>query len=134
MIHHTGSLSIEGTISWFRQTASGVSAHYVVGRDGRVVQMVDEAHVAWHAGRSAMFPHEKPPREPNVNDFSLGIELVGTNDQFTIEVKPDRGSALVIQRTTPYVIGEPASANSSRGTSGHDIMSMPLTISSKDWR
>ena len=27
-----------------------------------------------------MYPNEKPPREPNVNDFSIGIELVGTAD------------------------------------------------------
>lgn len=80
VIHYTGSLNIEGTLSWFRRPESKVSAHYVIGRDGRIVQMVEDAHVAWHAGRSAMFPHEKPPREPNVNEFSLGIELVGTAD------------------------------------------------------
>jgi len=80
VIHYTGSMSIEGTISWFKSPVAAVSAHYVVGRDGRVVQMVDDKHVAWHAGRSAMFPKEKPPREPNVNDFSIGIELVGDAD------------------------------------------------------
>lgn len=80
VIHHTGSLSIEGTIDWFKRRASEVSAHYVIGRDGRVVQMVDEAMSAWHAGRSAMFPRETPPRQTGVNDFSIGIELVGTND------------------------------------------------------
>ena len=80
VVHYTGSQSIEGTISWFTDKTSRVSAHYVIGRDGRVVQMVREEDVAWHAGRSAMFPLEKPPREPNVNDFSIGIELVGTMD------------------------------------------------------
>ena len=80
VIHHTGSMSIEGTITWFRNPESQVSAHYVIGRDGRLVQMVQDTDIAWHAGRSAMFPHEKPPRETNVNEFSLGIELVGTND------------------------------------------------------
>lgn len=80
VIHYTGSLSIYGTIDWFKRTESKVSAHYVVGTDGRVVQMVAEEDVAWHAGRSAMRPWETPPGEPNVNAFSIGIELVGTPD------------------------------------------------------
>lgn len=80
VVHYTGSLSIEGTISWFQNRVSGVSAHYTIGRDGRVVQMVAEEDVAWHAGRSAMRPHDTPPGETNVNEFSIGIELVGTPD------------------------------------------------------
>lgn len=80
VIHYTASMSLEGTISWFRHRDSEVSAHYVIGRDGRIVQMVDDAMAAWHAGRSAMYPNEKPPRETNVNEFSLGIELVGDAD------------------------------------------------------
>lgn len=85
VIHYTGSMNIEGTISWFKMTdpPSKVSAHYVIGRDGRVVQMVPDDRVAWHAGRSAMRPHlavSDPRQEPNVNSFSLGIELVGTHD------------------------------------------------------
>lgn len=92
VVHYTGSLSLEGCVAWFKDRASQVSAHYVVGRDGRVVQMVNEEDVAWHAGRSAMDPcptHRggtcplkctTKPTEPNVNDFSVGIELVGTMD------------------------------------------------------
>lgn len=80
VIHYTGSLSIHGTLDWFQRRESKVSAHYVVGTDGRVVQMVRDADIAWHAGRSAMRPREEPPGEPNVNAFSIGIELVGTHD------------------------------------------------------
>jgi N-acetylmuramoyl-L-alanine amidase len=80
VIHYTGSVNIEGPISWFQTKKSGVSSHYLVGRDGRVVQMVHDGDTAWHAGRSAMAPHATPPGEPNVNNFSIGIELVGTGD------------------------------------------------------
>lgn len=80
VIHYTSSLSLEGTIAWFKRTDSQVSAHYVIGRDGRTVQMVRDEDIAWHAGRSAMRPSETPPGEPNVNAFSIGIELVGTAD------------------------------------------------------
>lgn len=74
IIHYTDSINIDGTISWFKNPASAVSSHYLVGRDGRVVQMVDEEDTAWHAGRSTL------DGVPNVNFFSIGIELVGTAD------------------------------------------------------
>lgn len=83
IVHYTASLSIDGTIDWFKRSESQVSAHYVVGRDGRTVQMVADEHVAWHAGRSSMrpnLPDGDPAKEPNVNAFSIGIELVGTAD------------------------------------------------------
>jgi N-acetylmuramoyl-L-alanine amidase len=80
VIHYTGSLSIHGTLAWFQRPESRVSAHYVVGTDGRVVQMVADADIAWHAGRSAMDAHAREPKEVNVNAFSVGIELVGTHD------------------------------------------------------
>jgi hypothetical protein len=63
VIHITaGRANIAGPISWFQNPQSGVSAHYIVGQDGEVVQMVHEADVAFHA-RSA-------------NSDSIGIEHV----------------------------------------------------------
>lgn len=41
--------SLAGVVSWFKNPASQVSAHYVV-ENGTVVQMVTDDHVAWHAG------------------------------------------------------------------------------------
>lgn len=76
VLHYTASLSIEGTVTWFQKPESKVSAHYVIGRDGRTVQMVKDNAVAWHAGKSVM----PGTAETNVNNFSLGIELVGTAD------------------------------------------------------
>ncbi len=48
-----------------------VSAHFVVGRDGRVRQFVSTDRRAWHAGASAW------RGRPNCNDYSVGIELEG---------------------------------------------------------
>ena len=39
-----------GTIEWFQNPSSKVSAHYVVGQDGSVTQMVSEDDTAWHNG------------------------------------------------------------------------------------
>ncbi len=51
-----------------------VSAHYVVDRDGTVYLLVHEEDTAWHAGLSFWQGQE------GVNHFSVGIELVNTND------------------------------------------------------
>lgn len=48
-----------------------VSAHFVVRRDGELLQFVSCDRRAWHAGRSAFRGRE------NCNDFSVGIELEG---------------------------------------------------------
>ena len=61
-------------IKWFLNPQSFVSAHYNVGKDGKIAQMVQEELRAWHAGKSVWKGNY------NVNDFSVGIELVNKND------------------------------------------------------
>ncbi|RZT95068.1 1,6-anhydro-N-acetylmuramyl-L-alanine amidase AmpD [Rivibacter subsaxonicus] len=48
-----------------------VSAHFLIRRDGELVQFVSVDERAWHAGRSSWCGRE------NVNDYSIGIELEG---------------------------------------------------------
>ncbi|TRX76172.1 1,6-anhydro-N-acetylmuramyl-L-alanine amidase AmpD [Pseudomonas mangiferae] len=50
-----------------------VSAHFLIERDGRVIQFVSCRDRAWHAGQSRFDGRE------GCNDFSLGIELEGTD-------------------------------------------------------
>ena len=57
-----------------------VSAHCLIERDGRVTQYVSFNERAWHAGVSSFEGREK------CNDFSIGIELEGSDkQQFTEE-------------------------------------------------
>ena len=53
-----------------------VSAHYAIARDGQIYTLVPDDKRAWHAGVSKM-PISDNPRE-NVNNFSIGIELIGS--------------------------------------------------------
>ncbi len=50
------------------------SAHLLIGRDGETWRLVEFDRVAWHAGASMMAGRR------GCNDFTLGIELVGTRD------------------------------------------------------
>lgn len=52
-----------------------VSAHFLIERDGAVTQFVSCLDRAWHAGVSRFQERD------NCNDFSLGIELEGTDDE-----------------------------------------------------
>ena len=57
-----------------------VSAHFLIRRDGELLQFVACDARAWHAGESRFCGRE------NCNDFSLGIELEGHDDDaFTAE-------------------------------------------------
>ncbi|WP_299976776.1 1,6-anhydro-N-acetylmuramyl-L-alanine amidase AmpD [uncultured Pseudoteredinibacter sp.] len=52
-----------------------VSAHFLIERSGQVIQFVDIFERAWHAGQSIYEGRE------NCNDFSIGVELEGCDDQ-----------------------------------------------------
>lgn len=56
-----------------------VSSHLLIRRDGELVQYVDLYHRAWHAGRSCYEGREA------CNDFSVGVELEGVDDQVYTE-------------------------------------------------
>jgi AmpD protein len=51
-----------------------VSAHFLVRRDGALVQFVPCVRRAWHAGESSW------RGRPRCNDFSIGVELEGADD------------------------------------------------------
>lgn len=61
-----------------------VSAHYMVLRDGRILQLVRENDVAYHAGRALMPPGDDRQR---INDFSVGIELIASHPHLDADVR-----------------------------------------------
>jgi N-acetylmuramoyl-L-alanine amidase len=70
IIHHTAQNSTQQTINTFLvKGKSEVSAHYIVGKDGAVVQMVNDYLRANHAGIG------KWGNTSDLNSSSIGIEL-----------------------------------------------------------
>ncbi len=49
VIHYTNGDS-EGSYSWFQTRYPGTSAHYIIDRDGTIIQAVPEAYTAYHIG------------------------------------------------------------------------------------
>jgi hypothetical protein len=62
IVDHWTVVMFEGAIRRFKDPASILSAHYVIGQDGRIAQLVGENDTAYHAGRF------------DVNLRSIGIE------------------------------------------------------------
>jgi N-acetylmuramoyl-L-alanine amidase len=69
IIHHTAQGSLDQTINTFTLARTQVSSHYVIGRDGEVVQMLNDYLRSWHAGRG------KWGNDTDLNSASIGIEL-----------------------------------------------------------
>lgn len=71
IVHDTaGALRPGSTVDWFRNPRSKVSAHFVVERDGTVIQMADCDRKCAHAGLSEW------RGRANCNGFAIGIEIV----------------------------------------------------------
>src|SRR6267142_559 len=61
--------------AYFREIAGlRVSSHFLIRRDGELVQFVPVERRAWHAGVSSWRGRAR------CNDFSIGVELEGTED------------------------------------------------------
>ena len=70
IIHYTGMQSEIESIKRLKDPVKKVSCHYLINRKGEIIQMVKEKNIAWHAGKS------KWKKFKNLNDYSIGIELV----------------------------------------------------------
>ena len=66
-----------------------VSAHLLIRRDGELVQFVPFQERAWHAGESCFEGREQ------CNDFSIGVELEGTDEQPYETVQVERLAEVV---------------------------------------
>lgn len=54
----------------------GVSPHYIITREGKIYRLVDDKNIAYHAGESKV-----PDGRTNVNNFSIGIEMVNSKTE-----------------------------------------------------
>ena len=65
--------NVKRILKQFRQYR--VSSHYIIARSGKIFRLVDEKNVSFQAGKSCL-----PDGQTSVNQCSIGIELVTTDD------------------------------------------------------
>lgn len=75
VLHYTAMKDCASAARALCDPAREVSSHYLIGRDGEVIALVDEEMRAWHAGKGEW------RGSGDVNSRSIGIEL--DNDGFT---------------------------------------------------
>ena len=90
VLHYTGMPDRRAALDRLADPAAKVSAHYVVDEDGTIFALVDEERRAWHAGRSRW------RGAADVNDRSIGVELVNPGHEFGYRPFPARQMVALI--------------------------------------
>lgn len=75
VLHHTSDASVDEALATLTDPERKVSAHYLIGRDGEIIQLVEERARAWHAGQSWWGGNT------DINSASIGIELDNAGDE-----------------------------------------------------
>ncbi|MDD4617461.1 MAG: N-acetylmuramoyl-L-alanine amidase [Alphaproteobacteria bacterium] len=83
VLHYTGMPDAASALARLCDPSARVSAHYVIDEEGKVIQLVDDSHRAWHAGVSFWRGNR------DLNSASIGIELVNPGHEFGYRPFPE---------------------------------------------
>ena len=83
VLHYTGMKTGKAALDRLCDPDAKVSAHYLIDEDGTAYRMVAEDRRAWHAG----FSHWSGAI--NINDRSIGIEIVNPGHEFGYRPFPE---------------------------------------------
>lgn len=83
VLHYTGMKTAAEALDRMCDPKARVSAHYMIDEDGTVLRLVPEDRRAWHAGVASW------KGETNINDRSIGIELVNPGHEFGYRPFPE---------------------------------------------
>jgi N-acetyl-anhydromuramyl-L-alanine amidase AmpD len=77
----------------------GVAPHYIVTREGKIYQLVEDKNIAYHAGESKV-----PDGRTGVNDFSIGIEIINNKTEGPSQAQYENLKKLVAKIKGDYNI------------------------------
>ena len=76
ILHYTGMKSEKATINKLTNIQSQVASHYLINRSGKIINLVPDLYIAWHAGISSWKTLN------SLNKNSIGIEITNPGHQF----------------------------------------------------
>jgi N-acetylmuramoyl-L-alanine amidase len=82
VLHYTDMLNAKEALARLCNPISEVSAHFLIGKDGALYQLVDPKYRAWHAGLGSW------GGEKDINSRSIGIEMDNLGHTFGPEPFP----------------------------------------------
>ena len=97
IVLHTTEGEEEGSLKKIRRRGE---AHYFVGKNGSVYRIIDHSKIATHAGRSYWNGHKV------IDNYSIGIEIVGYHDREITEAQYLAVAELVRQLKSLYDISD----------------------------
>ena len=89
--HYTGMKNDKLAIKKLTSFYSNVSCHYYITTSGKIIQMVPDLYVAWHAGKSNWGKHK------SLNYKSIGIEISNPGHQYGYKEFTDNQIKCLIQ-------------------------------------
>ena len=110
VLHYTGMLAAAVALDRLTNPDMEVSAHYLIDEGGKIYRLVSEECRAWHAGIASWRGHS------NINDRSIGIELVNPGHEFGYLPFPEPQMATLIKLATEILDRHPIPA---RNVVGH---------------
>lgn len=91
VIHYTGMRSLQSAVERLFSKKYKVSSHYLISRTGKIMQLVKDNNIAWHAGISNWFNFK------NLNKNSIGIELENKGHQYGYQDFPSKQISQLIK-------------------------------------
>ena len=110
VLHYTGMIDAAAALARLTDPAAEVSAHYLIEEEGTTHRLVAEDRRAWHAGVASWRGHT------DINDRSVGIELVNPGHEFGYRPFPEPQMAALIALATDILTRHPIPA---RNVVGH---------------
>ena len=77
--HYTGMKRDKLAIEKLTNINSNVSCHYYITSTGKLINMVPDLYVAWHAGKSCW------KKDKSINKYSIGIEISNPGHEYGYE-------------------------------------------------
>ena len=76
ILHYTGMKSEKAAVNRLTNIQSQVASHYLITRSGKLINLVPDLYIAWHAGISSWKSLN------SLNKNSIGIEITNPGHQF----------------------------------------------------
>ncbi|MDB9983369.1 N-acetylmuramoyl-L-alanine amidase [Candidatus Pelagibacter sp.] len=76
IFHYTGMKKESDAINRLTDIQSEVSCHYLIKNNGKIIKIVPDLYVAWHAGKSSW------KNNKSLNQNSIGIEISNPGHEF----------------------------------------------------
>ena len=76
IFHYTGMKKESEALNRLTKIQSEVSCHYLIKNDGKIIKLVPDLYIAWHAGKSSWKSYKF------LNKNSIGIEISNPGHEF----------------------------------------------------